>query len=109
MSKVLFSQNAWSQTYWHTNPDNPDQVTLEKQFDRAPVLDHCAYMRNEVQQTGELRKAMSIPTSLFFKLLQEGKISGQWKDDGGIVIEKAELERLYRDPELSLLRCMDKL
>lgn len=109
MSKVLFSQTAWSQTYWHTNPDKAGEVTLEKTFDRAPVLDHCAAMRNEVQQTGELRKAMSIPSAVFFKLLQEGKISGQWKDDGGLVIEKHELQRLFNDPELSMLRCMDKL
>lgn len=109
MSKVLFNQTAWSQTYWHHNPDKPGQVTIEKQFDREPVLDHCAAMRNEVTQTGELRKAMSIPMPLFFKLLQEGKISGQWMEDGGLAIEKSELQRLFNDPELALLRCMDKL
>jgi hypothetical protein len=109
MSKVLFSQNAWSKTYWHSNPDKPGEVTLEKEFDRAPVLDHCASMRNETQQTGELRKAMSIPMSVFYKLLREGKVSGQWMDGGGLVIEKGELERLFNDPELAYLRCMDKL
>jgi hypothetical protein len=109
MSKVLFNQNAHSRTWWHVNPDKPGEVTLEKEFDRAPVLEHCAAMRNEVQQTGELRKAMSIPTSVFFKLLQEGKVSGQWMEGGGIAIDKAELQRLFNDPELAYLRCMDKL
>lgn len=109
MSKVLFSQNAWSKTYWHSNPDKPGEVTLEKEFDRAPVLDHCASMRNEAQQTGELRKAMSIPMSVFYKLLREGKVSGQWMDGGGLVIEKGELELLFNNPELAYLRCMDKL
>jgi len=109
MSKVLFNQNAYSRTWWHTNPDKPGEVTLEKEFDREPVIDYCAYMRNEVQQRGGLRLAMKLPTSLAFKLLQEGKLSGQWIEGGGLAVEMSELERLYRDPELSLLRCMDKL
>lgn len=109
MSKVLFSQNGYSRTWWHANPDKPGEVVLEKEFDRAPVLDHCASMRNEVSQKGELRKAMSIPAPVFYKLLQEGKVSGQWMDGGGLAISKAELERLFNDPELAYLRCMDKL
>lgn len=110
MSKVLFHQTPWDRTYWHVNPDNTDEVVIEKEFDRAPILDHCARMRNEVQQTGELRLAMEIPVSKFYDLLREGRISqDRFTENGGIVVTPAELEALFRDPDLALLRCMDKL
>jgi hypothetical protein len=109
MSKVLFNLNPWSKTYWHVNPDNPEQVTLEKEFDRAPVLEECARMRNEVQQKGELRKAMSLPVSVFYDLMRKGKLGGTFVDGGGVVVDKAALEALFRDPDYAHLRCMDKL
>lgn len=110
MSKILFHQTPWDRTYWHVNPDNTDEVVLEKEFDRAPILDHCARMRNEVQQTGELKLAMELPVAVFFELMRKGKIaSDRFLDNGGIAMTKAELETLFRDPDFALLRCVDKL
>lgn len=108
--KALFSQTPWHKTFWHANPDKPDEVVLEKVFDRQPILDHCARMRNEVQQTGELRLAMEIPVSVFYDLMRQGKISkDRFLENGGIVVTKEELQALFNDPDLALLRCMDKL
>lgn len=108
--KALLNQTPWDQTYWHTNPDNTDEVVIEKVFDRDPVLEHCARMRNEVQQTGELRLAMEIPVSVFYDLMRKGRISkDRFLENGGIAVSPEELRALFNDPDLALLRCMDKL
>lgn len=104
--KLPFSQGPGVTTYYHENPDEEGFV-LEKVFDREPVLDHCQYMRNEVKQTGELRKVMSVPTPLIFQWMREGKLGEQAFVDGKLVIDKQTMTKLMR--EYSALACVDKL
>jgi hypothetical protein len=105
--KALFNLSPdGTKTIYHENPDSPGFV-LEKIFDREPVLEHCAFMRNEVVQTGPIRKAMSIPTSMFFQLMREGKLGEHAYVDGNCVVEPRALKRLMS--EFSRLNCVDKL
>lgn len=104
--RLLFDRAPGVDTYYHENPDSPGFV-LEKVFDREPVIEHCARMRNEVAQRGELRKVMSIPVPLFYQLMREGKLGEAAFVDGSCVVEPKALPRLMR--ELPKLTCVDKL
>lgn len=107
LSLNRFNPNTQVFTKKVVNPDSPDELIISKTYDREPVLDFCAKMRNEVNQSGkELRLAAAIPVALFFKLMQEGKI-GAPPDDGGMVaMTSDQLNKLLGD-EYAHLKCMD--
>jgi len=107
MSGIPFRHSPVATTYWHDDPDNPGKVVLQKTFDRDVALDHAQYMRNEVKQTGELRKAMSVPAPLIFQWMREGKLGESAFVDGKLVVDMPTLKKLWA--EYDGLRCMDKL
>ena len=107
MSKEVLFHSPGTTTYWHDDPDRPDGGVVEKLFDIEPALEHAKYMRNEVKQTGELRKAMSVPYSLLFQWMREGKLGEEAFVDGKIVVDMPTLQKLWA--EYDGLRCMDKL
>lgn len=92
---------------FHDNPDRPGEYVVEKIFDREPILDECARMRNEVDQRGrELKLEMKIPITLFYQWLRDGTLSPNdclELPNGGMAIDPRKLERLKR--EHNLLRC----
>lgn len=108
MSKVLLNQSPHAATYFHANPDDKsDQVVIEKCFDAEPAIEHATYMRNEVRQTGRLRKAMSVPMPLLFQWLREGKLGEESFVNGSIVVDQKRLQSLMT--EYSRFSCLDKL
>jgi hypothetical protein len=93
--------------YLHFNGD--DKMIAEKVYDPNPALDHAMFMRNEVKQTGQLRKVMSIPAAKFHELMQQGKLGEESYVNGSCVVDEKALANLMRDPDLAGLRCVDKL
>jgi hypothetical protein len=105
--RVPLRRGPTGNSYMHLHGDG--KVVLEKEFDRTPVLEHAALMRNQVQQRGELRKVMSVPAALIHQWIAQGKLGEQSFVDGSLVIDKAKLEQLFNDPDNALLRTVDKL
>lgn len=97
--------NAYANTYLHVG--RGDEVVLEKEFDPTAALEHAAFFRNEVKQTGELRKAMSVPAPLFFEWIKTGKLGEVAYVDGKPIVDMVTLRKLWA--EYDGLRCMDKL
>ena len=83
------------------------KAVIENVFDREPILDHAAWMRNEVRQTGGLRKVMTVPVEMIHKWISEGKLGEEAFVNGSVVLDKASLEKLFREHDG--LRCVDKL
>lgn len=104
MTRLLFNRAPGVDTFFH---ETDNGCVIEKVFDREPVLDHCQYMRNEVPQTGALRKVMSVPTPLIFQWLREGKLGEEAFVDGKLVVDEKTLAKLFN--EYDALRCVDKL
>lgn len=105
MARDVFNRNPHSNTYMHAHGDG--QIAIEKTFDAEPAIDHARYMRNEVVQRGELRKAMSVPTPLLNQWIREGKLGEVAFVGNKPVVDMQTLQKLMK--EYSAFACMDKI
>jgi uncharacterized protein YhdP len=103
--RVPFDKSPAADTFMHLHGDG--KAVIEHVFDREPIIEHAAKMRNEVRQTGSLRKVMSVPAPLIHQWIKEGKLGEEAFVNGSVVVDPAALQRLFR--EYDALRCVDKL
>ena len=103
--KVPLNRTAHGLTFMHLHGDG--MATVEHEFDREPIIKHATRMRNEVVQTGSLRKVMTVPIELIHQWIKEGKLGEEAFVNGSVILDKPSLSKLFK--EYDALRCVDKL
>lgn len=82
MDKKLLSHNdeLGVTTIWHDDPDQPNDVVVEKVWDAEPALELAQCMRNEThgQKWGEMRHFGYVPPAIMGKMMRDGT----WNPDG---------------------------
>ena len=88
-----------------TRPDEPDIEVVEKTYDRQPILDFAASVRNELDfRRKELRPRMILPIAEYHKLILDKKIREGLPVDGGLVLSPEDTKKLYDNPDYAHLR-----
>lgn len=103
--RIPFNKSPGTDTYMHLHGDGT--TVIEDVFDREPIIEHAARMRNEVVQRGSLRKVMTVPVALIHQWIKEGKLGEEAFVNGAVVVDNASLAKLFREHDA--LRCVDKL
>lgn len=88
-----------------TRPDEPDIEVVQKTYDRQPILDFAASVRNELDfRRKELRPRLIMPIAEYHKLIMDKKIREGLPVDGGLVMDPRDTQKLYDDPKYKNLR-----
>ena len=108
MASYLLHKNPVTGVEHWVHDDEGQNKVVQTTYDRQPFLEHAAQMRNEVKQsTKGMVKIGTIPATLYFQWMREGKLGEIDKNGVAYEVNPEKIRALLNSPEYKLLKTVD--